>query len=120
MKTKFAIGFLTIIFSLLFTLRSFAQDLGPHFKKIKDGIYVYAGQTNEANVTIIQSQEGILLIDTGQTPKDSHIVMAALKKLALQPVRYIYIPSPIQITRWKILFFRRQRSSSHTKAPPSR
>jgi glyoxylase-like metal-dependent hydrolase (beta-lactamase superfamily II) len=71
-----------------------AQDLGPHFKKVKDGIYVYAGQLNQANVTIIQTQEGIVLIDTGQTPKESHIVMAALKKLASQPVRYILHTEP--------------------------
>jgi cyclase len=96
MKTKFAIGFLTIIFSLSFTARPFAQDLGPNFKKIKDGIYVYAGQPNEANVTIIETKEGIVLIDTGQNPKASHIVMAALKKLTSQPVRFIIHTEPHQ------------------------
>ena len=30
-----------------------------------------------------------MLIDTGQSPKDSHVVMAAVKKLTSQPVRYI-------------------------------
>jgi len=73
---------------------SSAQDLGPHFKKVKDGIYVYTGQLNDANVTIIQTQEGIVLIDTGHTPKDSHVVMAALKKLTSQPVRFIIHTEP--------------------------
>jgi cyclase len=94
MKIKLATGLLALIFFLPFTLHSFAQDLGPHFKKIKDGIYVYAAELNEANVTIIQTQEGIVLIDTGQTPKASHIVMAALKKLTSQPVRYILHTEP--------------------------
>jgi cyclase len=94
MKTKFGIGLLSIVFGLGFAALSSAQDLGPHFKKIKDGIYVYAGQLNDANVTIIQTQEGIVLIDTGQTPKDSHVVMAALKKLTSQPVRFIIHTEP--------------------------
>ena len=94
MKTKFVIGFLLIVSGLAFASGLSAQDLGPHFKKIKEGIYVYAGQLNDANVTIIQTQEGIVLIDTGQTPKDSHIVAAAIKKLASQPVRFIMHTEP--------------------------
>ena len=73
-----------------------AQELGPQFKKIKDGIYVYTAQLNDSNVTIIETQEGVVLIDTGQTPKDSHIVMAALKKLTSRPVRFIIHTEPHQ------------------------
>jgi cyclase len=73
-----------------------AQELGPQFKKIKDGIYVYTAQLNDSNVTIIETQEGVVLIDTGQTPKDSHIVMAALKKVTSQPVRFIIHTEPHQ------------------------
>jgi len=94
MKTKFTIGLLSIVFGLAFAPLSSAQDLGPHFKKVKDGIYVYAGVLNEANSTIILTQEGVVLIDTGQTPKDSHVVMAALKKLTSQPVRFIIHTEP--------------------------
>jgi cyclase len=94
MKTRFAIGLLSIVFGLAFASGLSAQDLGPHFKKVKDGIYVYAGVLNEANSTIILTQEGVVLIDTGQTPKDSHVVMAALKKLTSQPVRYIIHTEP--------------------------
>jgi cyclase len=94
MKTKFTIGLLSIVFGLGFAALSSAQELGPHFKKVKDGIYVYAGVLNEANSTIILTQEGVVLIDTGQTPKDSHVVMAALKKLTSQPVRFIIHTEP--------------------------
>ena len=73
-----------------------AQELGQQFKKIKDGIYVYTAQLNDSNVTIIETQEGVVLIDTGQTPKDSHIVMAALKKLTSRPVRFIIHTEPHQ------------------------
>ena len=62
----FAIGF-----SLMFVRVLSAQDLGPKFKKIKDGIYVYAGRPNDSNCTIILTQEGVVLIDSGNTPVDS-------------------------------------------------
>lgn len=82
------------LFSFLFVSSPSAQDLGPQYTKIKDGIYVYAGKLNEANSTIILTQEGVVLIDTGQTPKDSHVVMAAIKKLTSQPVRFIIHTEP--------------------------
>src|SRR5262245_48090369 len=52
------------------------------------------GTTQRLQVTIIETQEGVVLIDTGQTPKDSHVVMAALKKLTSRPVRFIIYTEP--------------------------
>jgi cyclase len=94
MKLKRGSFLLSLVYLLAFGVQLSAQDLGPHFKKLKEGIYVYAGQLNDSNVTIIQTQEGIVLIDTGQTPKDSRIVVAALKKLTSEPVRYIIHTEP--------------------------
>ena len=94
MKRKFVIGLLSIVFGLAFAAFLSAQDLGPNFKKIKDGIYVYAGVLNEANSTIILTQEGVVLIDTGQNPMATHVVAAGLKKLTSQPVRYIIHTEP--------------------------
>ncbi len=93
MKTK--AFFCSILFLyFLFVTGAFAQDLGTQFKKVKDGIYVYAAVLNEANSTIILTREGVVLIDTGQSPKDSHVVLAAVKKLTSQPVRYIIHTEP--------------------------
>jgi cyclase len=83
---------LSVVFMLARSLP--AQELGPQFKKLKDGIYVYAGKPSDSNVTIIQTQEGVVLIDTGQTPKDTHVVAAALKKLTSEPVRFIIHTEP--------------------------
>jgi cyclase len=96
MKVKSALGFLFVSSFWVFSAQISAQELGPQFKKIKDGIYVYTAQLNDSNVTIIETQEGVVLIDTGQTPKDSHIVMAALKKLTSRPVRFIIHTEPHQ------------------------
>ena len=93
MKTK-TFGCWTAVLYLFSVGVTAAQELGPQFKKIKDGIYVYTAQLNDSNVTIIETQEGVVLIDTGQTPKDSHVVMAALKKLSSRPVRFIIHTEP--------------------------
>jgi len=71
-----------------------AQDLGPHVRKIKDGIYVYAAKPQDSNVSFILTREGPVMIDTGQTPADSHAAMGILKKLGSQPARFIVHTEP--------------------------
>lgn len=71
-----------------------AQDLGPHVRKVRDGIFVYAAKPADANVTIIETREGVVLIDTGQTPAESRIVSGIVKKLTLHPVRFIIHTEP--------------------------
>jgi cyclase len=71
-----------------------AQDLGPNVRKIRDGIWVYAARPADANVTIIETREGVVLIDTGQTPAESRIVSGIVKKLTLHPVRFIILTEP--------------------------
>jgi cyclase len=72
-----------------------AQDLGPNIRKLKDGIYVYVGKDRpndagpESNVGIVLTQEGVVLIDTGQNPTDARAIQAAVKTLTSQPVRYV-------------------------------
>jgi cyclase len=96
LKVRLALIYLFISSFFVLSAQLSAQELGPQFKKIKDGIYVYTAQLNDSNVTIIETQEGVVLIDTGQTPKDSHIVMAALKKVTSEPVRFIIHTEPHQ------------------------
>ena len=69
-----------------------AQDLGPHFTKIRDGIYVQTARSTPpgtSNVGIILTSEGPVLVDTGQTPVDTREVAEAVKKLSPQPVRFV-------------------------------
>jgi cyclase len=93
MKLKLAFIFLSVSTFFVFSQVS-AQELGPHFKKIKDGIYVYAGRPNDSNCTIILTQEGVVLIDSGNTPVDSQAVMKAVKQLTSQPVRFLINTEP--------------------------
>ena len=92
LKSSFA---LAVSLSLLAVGKVAAQDLGPNIHKLKDGIYVYVGKDRpndagpESNVGIILTQEGVVLIDTGQNPTDARAIQAAIKKLTSQPVRYV-------------------------------
>ena len=80
---------------LLFIARpAVAQDLGPHFVKIRDGIYVYgrddiAGRDPTSNCGIIVTQEGVVLIDSGANPPDSLAILKAIKQLTNQPIRFL-------------------------------
>jgi len=71
-----------------------AQDFGPLFKKMKDGIYVYTGKPSESNCTIILTQEGVVLVDSGNIPVDSQAVMKAVTQLTSQPIRFLINTEP--------------------------
>lgn len=89
-KTLTIIG----VWLLLIARPVIAQDLGPHFVKIRDGIYVYGrddipGRDPTSNCGIIITQEGVVLIDSGANPPDSLAILAAVKKLTSQPIRFL-------------------------------
>src|SRR5256885_15302862 len=85
---------LAVVCAWLLALPVQAQDLGQNVRKIKDGIYVYAAKPQDSNVSIIQTKEGVVMIDTGQTPVDALAAMAILKKLSAQPARFIIHTEP--------------------------
>jgi cyclase len=69
-----------------------AQDLGPHFTKVQDGIYVQTAKSTpqaNSNGSIVVTSEGIVLVDTGQTAVDSREILEATKKLSPLPVKFI-------------------------------
>ena len=77
------------------------QDLGPNFTKIGEGIYVYLGDArnefdteHDSNAGIIISNDGVLLVDTGNKGTDARNIQTALKKLTTQPVKYIVLTEP--------------------------
>ena len=71
-----------------------AQDLGPHFKKIKDGIITYVAKPDESNCTIILTNEGVVLIDSGHNPTDSQTILKAVKQLTPLPIRFLINTEP--------------------------
>jgi cyclase len=71
-----------------------AQDLGPQVKKVKEGIYVYAAKAQDSNVSIILTRDGVVMIDTGQTPVDALAARELLRKISIQPVRFVIHTEP--------------------------
>ena len=93
MKIKLSSIFIFIVL-LLASRELAAQELGPHFKKIKEGIYVYAQKPADSNAGIILTSEGVVLIDSGHNPPDSLAINNAIKKLTPLPVRYLINTEP--------------------------
>jgi len=91
MTIKTVFGMLAL---LLWPALAPAQDLGPHVKKIMDGIYVYAAGPVDSNCTIILTQEGVVLIDSGHNPPDSQAILKAVKQLTSQPIRFLINTEP--------------------------
>src|SRR4051812_32664743 len=94
MKDRIAFSLLVCAASLSFAPPACAQDLGPHVRKIKEGIYVYAAKAQDSNCGIILTRDGVLMIDSGHTPADSRAVMEIVRKLSPQPVRFLIDTEP--------------------------
>jgi len=71
-----------------------AQDLGPQIRKLADNVYVYVGKEFNSNCSIIVTSEGVVLVDSGHAPTDSHAIMDAIKKLTPLPVRLLIDTEP--------------------------
>src|SRR5438128_145643 len=87
-------GTLAICGWSLFIGSAFAQDLGPQVKKLADGVYVHTGKGFDSNSGIILTQEGVVVIDTGQNAIESRDIMATIKKLTPMPVRLVIDTEP--------------------------
>src|SRR5580692_773318 len=93
MKTK-TVGVLAIFALCAFIGSAGAQDLGPQVRKLADGVYVHAGRGFESNAGIVVTQEGVIVIDTGQNPYESHNIWATVKNLTSLPVRLVINTEP--------------------------
>jgi len=92
MKIKSAM--LAIVASTALAGSALAQDLGPRVKKLADGVYVHTGKGFESNSGIILTEEGVVVIDTGQNPIESRAIMDTVKKLTPMPVRLVIDTEP--------------------------
>jgi cyclase len=89
-----AAGTVALFVSLAFVGAAAAQDLGPRVKKLADGVYVHTGKGFDSNSGIILTQDGVVVIDTGQNPIESRDIMETVKKLTSMPVRFVIDTEP--------------------------
>jgi cyclase len=87
-------GSFAIAFAFAVTGGAFAQDLGPRVQKLADGVYVHTGKGFDSNSGIILTQDGVVVIDTGQNPIESRDIMETVKKLTSMPVRFVIDTEP--------------------------
>jgi cyclase len=66
-----------------------AQDLGPGFTKVKDGIYVFAPDATTTTCSFVVTQEGVVMIDSCNSPLDSRKMLAAIRKVTDKPIIFL-------------------------------
>lgn len=94
MRSKLFLA-LAVSLGLLSVGKVAAQDLAPNVHKLQDGVFVYVGKDRpgdlgpESNCGIVVTQDGVVLIDAGQTPTAGREIQDAVKKITSLPVRYL-------------------------------
>src|SRR5207248_4184192 len=61
------------------------------FKKLADGVYAFIGKLNDANALAIVTDQGVVLVDTGNNPPETRILQKFIQSVTTQPVRYVVI-----------------------------
>jgi cyclase len=89
MKVRLSEVLFVSIFILYSAVSAQAQELGPGFHKIKDGIYVFAPDATTTTCSFVVTQEGVVMIDSCNSPLDSRKMAAAIKKVTDKPVVFL-------------------------------
>ena len=89
MKRCFVVLEFTCLFVLGIALSLQAQELGPGFTKVKDGIYVFAPDATTTTCSFVVTQEGVVMIDSCNSPVDSRRMLATIKKVTDKPIVFL-------------------------------
>ncbi len=89
MKNHFKLAYLFTLLCLGLVFSASAQDLGPGFTKVKDGIYVFAPDATTTTCSFIVTQEGVVMIDSCSSPIHSRNMLAAIKKVTDKPIVFL-------------------------------
>lgn len=89
MKIKIALSFIVVaVFGWALSSVS-AQDLGAGFTKVKDGIYVFAPDATTTTCSFVVTEEGVVMIDSCQSPLDSRKMLTVIKKVTDKPIVFL-------------------------------
>jgi len=66
-----------------------AQDLGPGYHKIKDGIYTFAPDDTTTTCSFVVTEVGVVVIDSCNSPLQSRRMAALIKKVTDKPVVFL-------------------------------
>jgi cyclase len=60
-------------------------------QKLADGVYAFVGKLNDANAMVIVTTQGVIVVDTGNNPPETRILLEDIQSVTAQPVRYVII-----------------------------
>jgi len=89
MKIRLGFFVLVSVALLCVELTAQAQDLGPGFTKVKEGIYVFAPDATTTTCSFVVTQEGVVMIDSCNSPLASRNMFAAIKKVTDKPIVFL-------------------------------
>jgi len=89
MKVRLGLFFVASVALLFVGLTVQAQDLGPGFHKIKDGIYTFAPDQTTTTCSFAVTEAGVVMIDSCNSPLDSRRLAAAIKKVTDKPIMFL-------------------------------
>jgi cyclase len=89
MKLRIGVSMVLVASVFFLTWPVGAQDLGPGFTKVKDGIYVYAPDQTTTTCSMVVTQEGVVMIDSCNSPLASRNMLTAVKKVTDKPVVFL-------------------------------
>jgi cyclase len=61
------------------------------FKKIAEDVYAFVGKLNDANAMVVVTEQGAVVVDTGNNPPETRILQKFIQSVTSQPVRYVVI-----------------------------
>ena len=89
MKAKIGLLILPLMALSCASMVAQAPDLGPGFTRVKDGIYVFAPDATTTTCSFVVTQEGVVMIDSCNSPVASRNMAAAIKKVTDKPVVFL-------------------------------
>src|SRR3954453_5942985 len=61
------------------------------FKKVGDDVYAFVGKLNDANALVAVTTQGVVVVDTGNSPPETRVLQNFINSVTAQPVRYVII-----------------------------
>jgi cyclase len=87
---KFRFCMLSVFAALILGVSAlFAQELGPGFHKVKDGIYTFAPDQTTTTCSFVVTEAGVVMIDSCNSPLDSRRMLATIKKVTDKPIVFL-------------------------------
>jgi glyoxylase-like metal-dependent hydrolase (beta-lactamase superfamily II) len=60
-------------------------------QKLAEGVYAFVGKLNDANAMAIVTTQGVIVVDTGNNPPETRILLKDIQSVTAQPARYVVI-----------------------------